>query len=94
MSATTIAAGEFEVPWETVDKATEDGQRYVVERTGKPALVILPLDYYEALLDRLEDLEDSLESDRIMKAIEKGEMDTVPWEEVEAKLLAREALDE
>jgi PHD/YefM family antitoxin component YafN of YafNO toxin-antitoxin module len=43
-------------------------ERYLVDRRGKPAAVLLDIKSYRRLLQRLEDLEDALELDRARRA--------------------------
>lgn len=47
---------------------------------GKPQAVIVRYDTYEALLEKIEDLEDSLD------VIERRDESSVDWEELEAEL--------
>lgn len=94
MGTTTLAANEVEVTMEAVEKAFQSGDKYVLDTSGNPAIVMLPVDSYNELLDRLEELEDARDSDRIMAAIKSGEEDTVPWSVIRERLLAEEALDE
>jgi prevent-host-death family protein len=62
--------------------AKSDGEDVVLTRHGKPAAVVLSATRHEALIERLEDLEDSLE---IARAKTAGEP-TVPWEEAIRRL--------
>ena len=61
---------------------------YLLKREGEPVAVVMSYQGFEALLDRLEDLEDARDADEIMSAIERGEMTTKPWEQVKAELRA------
>lgn len=67
---------------------------YRLDREGQPVAVVMSYQGFEALLDRLEDLEDARDADEILSAIERGEMTTRPWEQVEAELHAEGLLDE
>jgi PHD/YefM family antitoxin component YafN of YafNO toxin-antitoxin module len=46
---------------------------YVVNERGERTKVILTLEEYEALIERIEDAADALEARRISEALERGE---------------------
>ncbi len=52
----------------------------IIERDGNPEYAVLPYDTYQALLARLEDLEDILAADSAKAALERGETELIPWE--------------
>ena len=55
--------------------------RYIVNHKGEKTEVVLPIELYEALLERIEDAED-------VQAIEEAmtEPDFIPWEEAKKQL--------
>lgn len=60
-----------------------DGERFILQREGKPIAALVSIEDLEILQD-LEDLEDEYD----LKAAEEatGEPETVSWEEVRVKL--------
>ena len=58
----------------------------IIERNGKPEYAVVPYAEYEALLDRLEDLEDIQAIDNFHRALERGEEELIPSEVVDAIL--------
>lgn len=92
--ATTLETSELDVSWEQVKRALEAGDKVVLDSKGEPAIVLVPAAKFEALLERLEDLEDAIEAIEIGAAIDRGEVEMIPWETVKAELHAEAALDE
>ena len=69
---------------ERIDKRMD---RYVITRHGKPVMVMMGIDDYEALIETLDILNDPVTMRDIRKAeaeIKKGK--TIPWEKVKKKL--------
>jgi predicted DNA-binding protein (UPF0251 family) len=60
-------------------------KQFVTDEHNQPIAVILPIKDYEALLERLEDLEDLRAADAARA--EGGE--PIPWEQVKAELRAK-----
>jgi hypothetical protein len=60
--------------------------QFVTDPDGKRLSVLLPLAEYEALIERLEDLEDLDDAREVLVRIDRGEEETVPWETVKADL--------
>ena len=58
--------------------------QFLTDPTGKRLSVLLPLAEYEALIERLEDLEDLDDAREVLARIDRGEETTVPWETVKA----------
>lgn len=56
--------------------------RYVTNEKGERVGVILSVEEYERLLEALEDLEDLRAADEALAAIERGEDEPLPWEQV------------
>ena len=59
---------------------------FVTDADGKRLSVLLPIAEYEALMDRIEDLEDLTDAREVLTRIERGEEETIPWETVKADL--------
>ncbi len=57
-------------------------RQFLTNESGERTAVVLPLDEYEELLERLEDAEALQEADEALAAIERGEDELVPWEQV------------
>ena len=55
--------------------------RYIVNDKGEKTEVVLPIELYEALLERIEDAEDIQAIEEAMK-----EPDFIPWEEAKKQL--------
>ena len=55
--------------------------RYIVNHKGEKTEVVLPIELYEALLERIEDAEDVLAIEEAMK-----DPDFIPWEEAKKQL--------
>ena len=58
----------------------------VLEKDGRPAFVVLPIEEWYALEARLEALEDIKEATAIRQAIDSGQEETVPAELVDRML--------
>lgn len=56
--------------------------KYITDKEGKPLEVVLPVNEFKALLEYMEEIEDSLD---LEKAIEETE-EFVPWEEFKKEL--------
>jgi PHD/YefM family antitoxin component YafN of YafNO toxin-antitoxin module len=48
--------------------------KYVTNERGERTKVIMSIEEYEALIERIEDAEDALEARRISEALKRGEM--------------------
>ena len=59
---------------------------FVTDDDGKRLSVLLPIAEYEALMDRIEDLEDLADAREVLTRIERGEEESIPWETVKADL--------
>ena len=58
--------------------------QFLTDPDGKRLSVLLPLAEYEALIERLEDLEDLDDAREVLARIDRGEEKAVPWETVKA----------
>jgi DNA-binding XRE family transcriptional regulator len=61
----------------------------IIERDGKPEWAILPYEEYLKLIEQAELLEDIRDFDEISAAIERGDEELIPAEEVNAILDGR-----
>ena len=69
---------------ERIDKKLD---RYVITRHGKPVVVMMGIDDYDALMETLDILNDPVTMQRLKQAekdIKKGR--TVPWEKMKRSL--------
>lgn len=71
-----------------------EGKALRVEREGEPIAVVMAFDDFEALLERLEDLEDAEAARDALAAKQNGEETTIPWETLKSELMAEGLLDE
>ena len=60
--------------------------RYITDETGKRRGVILDIEEYERLLQALEDLADLRAADEVLREIESGEDDLIPWEQAKREI--------
>ena len=58
---------------------------FVTDADGKRLSVLLPIAEYEALMRRLEDVEDLEDAREVLARIDRGEEETVSWEAVKAE---------
>ncbi len=56
-------------------------RQFLVNERGERTAVVLPIEEYEELLERLEDNEALREADEALAAIERGEEDLLPLDE-------------
>lgn len=70
------------------------GKALHIGREGQPAAVVMAYEDFEALLDRLEDLEDTRDAQAILEAIERSEEATITHEQLKAELRAEGLLNE
>ena len=74
----------------TSEVALTGGKNYILKQEdGKPIAIILPWEQYQALLERLEDLEDFVEADEAMAEYEQDPSTGRSWEDVEADLVTK-----
>jgi predicted DNA-binding protein len=59
--------------------------QFLTDADGKRLSVLLPIAEYEALIERLEDMEDLEAAREVLERIERGEEETIPWEAVRAE---------
>lgn len=60
-------------------------RQFITDEKGERTGVVLPIEEYEELLERLEDAEALREADEALASIERGES-TVPWEQVRGRI--------
>jgi DNA-binding XRE family transcriptional regulator len=58
----------------------------VIEKEGRPEWAVLPYAEYQRLLERLEDLPDALDADRVLERVARGEDELVPADVVDRLL--------
>lgn len=58
---------------------------YITNETGQRVSAVLPIEEYQALLDRMEELEDLAEAREVLERIQQGQEDTIPWETIKAE---------
>lgn len=56
-------------------------RQFITNEKGERTAVVLPMDEYEELMERLEDAEALREADEALAAIERGEEEVIPWEQ-------------
>lgn len=59
--------------------------QFTTDATGKRVSVSLPIEEYDALLERLEDLEDLADAREAIQRLEQGTESTVPLSAIKAK---------
>jgi len=57
-------------------------ERYITDERGNRTAVVLSIEEYERLREAAEELEDIRLFDEAKEAVERGEDELVPWEEV------------
>ena len=62
------------------------GHPMVLERKGRERAVLMSARRFRSLLERLEDLEDAAEADRVLADVKAGRERTYSWEEVKREL--------
>jgi PHD/YefM family antitoxin component YafN of YafNO toxin-antitoxin module len=55
--------------------------RYIVDENGKRVTVILPIEEYERMVEKLEDIEDARAADEVRAAVAHGEDEFIPYEQ-------------
>lgn len=60
--------------------------QYLTDENGKRVGVVLPIDLYEKLLEELEEAEDVRLYDEAKAALESGEDELIPWEQVKKEI--------
>ncbi|MDQ3637699.1 MAG: type II toxin-antitoxin system Phd/YefM family antitoxin [Actinomycetota bacterium] len=55
--------------------------RYIVDENGKRVSVILPIEEYERMVEKLEDIEDARAADEVRAAVARGEDEFIPYEQ-------------
>jgi PHD/YefM family antitoxin component YafN of YafNO toxin-antitoxin module len=55
--------------------------RYIVDEDGKRVSVILPIEEYERMVEKLEDIEDARAADEVRAAVAHGEDEFIPYEQ-------------
>lgn len=61
-------------------------RQFLTNERGERTAVVLPIEEYEELLERLEDAEALREADEALAAIERGEDEVIPWERAKREI--------
>lgn len=59
--------------------------QFITDGTSKRVAVALPIEEYDALLDRLEDLEDLADAREALDRLDKGLEKPIPWDSMKGK---------
>jgi len=65
--------------------------RYIVDENGKRVSVILPIEEYERMVEKLEDIEDARAADEVRAAVARGEDEFIPYEQAREEIARRRA---
>ncbi len=63
--------------------------RYIVDEDGKRVNVILPIEEYERMVEKLEDIEDARAADEVRAAVARGEDEFIPYEQAREEIARR-----
>jgi hypothetical protein len=78
-----------------INAATDDF--VVIQGAGGNVVAVINDEYYNAVLEYLEELEDLRDAqlaEKIGEEIRTGKMKTIPWEQVKEELRRKKRLDE
>ncbi len=84
----TIAAQVFEaVKALSEEQAAEvlDFARFLQARGGRKGAVSLPMEEYDALMERLEDMEDLADAREALGRLDKGLEKPIPWDSIKGE---------
>lgn len=59
--------------------------QYTTDATGKRVAVSLPVEEYDALMERLEDLEDLADAREALEAVRQGRETPIPWNAIKGE---------
>lgn len=65
--------------------------RYIVDEDGKRVSVILPIEEYERMVEKLEDVEDARAADEVRAAVARGKDEFIPYEQAREEIARRRA---
>ncbi len=63
--------------------------RYIVDEDGKRVSVILPIEEYDRMVEKLEDIEDARAADEVRAAVARGEDEFIPYEQAREEIARR-----
>lgn len=63
--------------------------RYIVDEDGKRVSVILPIEEYDRMVEKLEDIEDAQAADEVRAAVARGEDEFIPYEQAREEIARR-----
>jgi hypothetical protein len=59
--------------------------QYITDETGKRVSVVLSIEEFQAMAERLDDLEDLADARESIRQLHQGNEETIPWEAVKAE---------
>ena len=59
--------------------------QYITDEGGKPVSVSLPVEEYDALMERLEDLEDLADAREATDRLDRGLEQPIPWDAIKGE---------
>jgi prevent-host-death family protein len=95
MATETISSREARTRWRDVlDKVLTRSADVIIERSGKPVAVLIPVEDYKQLIDELDDLRASRRAAAAYKEYKEDSSIARSLEEISADLKAEGLLDE
>lgn len=95
MTIETISSREARTKWRDVlDKVLTGRADVVIERSGKPVAVLIPVEDYEELQDELDDLRAARRAAAAYEEWKRDPSTARPYEEIRAELIRDGLLDE
>ena len=65
--------------------------RYIVDENGKRVSVILPIEEYERMVEKLEDIADARAADEVRAAVARGDDEFIPYEQAREEIARKRA---
>lgn len=94
MSVLTINSREARTRWrDLLDRVLAGDSDIIIERNGKPVAAMIPIEDYEVLLDKLEDLRSARRAAKLYESWKKNPAIAQSIEDVEAELIDEGLLD-
>ena len=88
-----LASDKVRANWRNVLDSAVRGEDIVVERYGKPTVVIIAYDDYLAILDTLADMRDARDAQNVLDEWRADPNTARPWSELKSELLAGDRQD-
>lgn len=86
MDISTFKSDEARSRWRDMMDAALTGERVIIERYAKPQAVLIGYKQFNAMADRLHELEAWAEAQRIKQDIESGKAQVVTFEQHKARM--------